>query len=72
MVIGIGIFLLWILIGFCAYIWSIKYTHTTYFNEGAFIYDIIFSPIVILVLTCIFVHDKFHDFMEDLVRKINK
>ena len=72
MVIGIGIILLWILIGICAYIWFIKDTHTTYFNEGEFIFHIIFGPIVILVLTCIFIHDKFHDFMEDLVRKINK
>lgn len=67
-----GIILLWILMGFCAYVLFIKDTYTSYFNKGEFIFFIIFGPIAILVFTCMFIHDKFHDFMEDLISKINK
>lgn len=67
-----GIIVLWIVLGFTTFIWNAKRTHISYFDKVEFVIDIGFGPIVFITLSCMVLYEKFCDFMEDLVRKINK
>lgn len=71
MFIFLGI-LLWIIIGFCTYLWNAKITYTTCFSWYDFLFTIglgLISFIVFVIYT--FVHN-FPKFMENLMKKINK
>ena len=71
MFIIIGI-ILWLIIGFCTYLWSAKNSYQTNFEWSDFLFTTCLGLISFIILAIyIFIH-KFPDFMEDLLRKINE
>ena len=67
----IGI-ILWVLIGFCTYLWTVKITHITCFYWYDFLISISLGLIgLIIILICLFI-SNFKNFMEKLIKKINK
>lgn len=67
-----GIIVLWIVLGFTTFIWNAKRIHLSYFDQFEFVINIVFAPICFLVLICMVLYEKFCDFMENLLQKINK
>ena len=67
-----GIIVLWIVLGFTTFIWNAKRTQLRYFDQVEFVIDIGFGPIVFIILSCMVLYEKFCEFMENLLQKINK
>ena len=64
--------LLWLLLGFVAYMWSVKRTYTTYFDASHFILSLITGPVGLLICTIVIFFEKIPEWMESLIRHINK
>ena len=66
---------MYIAMGFIAFIWNAKLTYRTEFDSQAFgelLFFIVVAPLAFLLVTSIFVYDKFFNFMNNLLKKINK
>ena len=64
--------ILWLIVGFCAYIWNIKRMHTTYFSWPEFLLSIGFGVITFIMTVIDEIIDGFPKVMEKLIKKINK
>lgn len=64
--------LLWLIIGFCTYIWCIKLTNTTYFSWGEFLVVTCCGLLSFIIMFIVWIFGNFNDFMESLIKKINK
>lgn len=68
----IFVILIWVSIGYCAYIWDAKRNCVTYFNWNDFLFITclgILSLLMIIIDEFIY---NFPKFMEKLLKKINK
>ena len=67
----IGI-LLWLIMGFCAYILDAKVSYKTYFTWGDFLFTTVLGLISFIAMIMAIFISKFPNFMETLLKKINK
>lgn len=64
--------IMWLILGFCTYLWQVKTTYTTYFSWFDFLFITclgLISFIIMLLYELIF---KFKIIMKNLIEKLNK
>ena len=70
-----GIIVLYIILGFLAFIWNAKRTHLTYFDNRVMLelmFLIAIGPLAFIILSYVVLIEKFKNFMDELLKKINE